>query len=162
MNDLPGRKQNRLKNYDYCSAGAYFVTLCTIGRQNLFWNVGETIGLPGNLPLSQVGIIADIAINNIPKFYNGVSVEKYVIMPNHLHMILTISACDKANGRTVCAPTVSRVITQLKGFVTKKAGRSIWQRSFYDHIIRNGQDYLQIWEYINTNPLKWKDDEYFS
>ena len=74
-------------------------------------------------------------------------------------MIIIID--DYNSGRTQFAPTVSRIIKQFKGSVTKKIGISIWQRSFYDHIIRDENDYLRIWDYIDTNPLKWSSDEYY-
>ncbi|WP_295632444.1 transposase [uncultured Intestinimonas sp.] len=76
-------------------------------------------------------------------------------MPNHVHMILVLTS---QGGRTLCAPTVSRVIKQFKGVVTKRAGLPLWQKSFHDHIIRNEADYLRIWQYIDTNPLKWRED----
>ena len=83
-------------------------------------------------------------------------VEKYVIMPNHLHMILWIKETEEN------PPTISHVIQQMKGAVTKQLGVSIWQKSFHDHVIRGKQDYLEIWEYIENNPLKWTLDRYYS
>lgn len=79
-------------------------------------------------------------------------------MPNHLHMILTLS-----NGRLIIAPTrtVSTVIQQLKRQISKQIGFSLWQKSYHDYIIRNDEEYQKIREYIKTNPLKWKQDIYF-
>ncbi len=74
-------------------------------------------------------------------------------MPNHIHFIISIKA-DK-NGRTQFAPTISRVVKQFKGSITKQIGKPIWQKSFYEHTIRNQTDYNEIWEYIENNPLKW-------
>lgn len=85
-------------------------------------------------------------------------VEKYVIMPNHIHMILILSGND---GRTMCAPTTSRIIHHMKEYVTKRLHYSIWQKSYYDHIIRDEQDFQRIWTYIDTNPQKWEDDCYY-
>ncbi len=59
------------------------------------------------------------------------------------------------------APTVSRIIKQMKGYVSKKIGKSVWQKSFYDHVIRNENDYLEIWQYIDSNPAKWTDDKFY-
>lgn len=68
---------------------------------------------------------------------------------------------DSGDGRAMHAPTISRVINQFKGFVTKQVGHSIWQKLFYDHVIRNYTEYKKIYEYIQTNPLKWQEDRYF-
>lgn len=92
-----------------------------------------------------------------------ISVDHYVVMPNHVHLILVITAGHiGTDGRTVCAPTVSRVVRGWKAAVTKQIGVSIWQKSFHDHIIRNETDYLRIWNYIDTNPAKWREDCYYN
>ena len=79
-------------------------------------------------------------------------------MPNHIHIILFIKNDD---GRAMHAPTVSKIIQQMKGAVTKKVGFPIWQKIFYDHIIRNEHDYQEIWKYIDDNTLKWTLDKYY-
>ena len=162
---MPKRKQNRLQEYDYNSNGAYFITICTKNKKHLFWkentNVRANCVRPYEYQLSSVGIIVNEEIKNINNVYGDiVRIDKYVVMPNHIHMIIVID--DYNSGRTQFAPTVSRIIKQFKGSVTKKIGSSIWQRSFYDHIIRDENDYLRIWDYIDTNPLKWYSDEYYS
>ena len=86
----------------------------------------------------------------------NVFVDKYVIMPNHIHLIIVIKG-----GRAMHAPTVSNIIGQMKSFVTKRVGIPIWQKSFYDHIIRDEADYLRIAEYMENNPAKWAEDKYF-
>ena len=96
------------------------------------------------------------------QYYDSVEVTKYVVMPNHIHMIIIIRDTINYSGRTQFAPTVSRVVKQFKGSVTKKIGHSIWQRSFHDHIIRDENDYLRIWKYIDENPSNWMDDCYYS
>lgn len=90
--------------------------------------------------------------------YDGITVDKHVIMPNHIHMIIAITA---KGGRTQFAPTISRIVKQFKGSVSKQLGHSIWQRSYYEHVIRNEADYLEIWQYIDGNPSKWVDDKYY-
>jgi REP element-mobilizing transposase RayT len=80
-------------------------------------------------------------------------------MPNHVHLILKIE--HDINGRIISAPTISTVVGQMKRKISKLAGFDIWQKSFYDHIIRNENDYQQIWQYIDNNPLKWKLDKYY-
>lgn len=157
--DLPERKRNRLDHFDYSQNGAYFITICTKKRQNLFWNVGERNARPNSdYKLSPYGNITDDAIKHISGLYNSVTVDKYVIMPNHIHMILLINK----NGSAMRSPTtISTVINQFKGFITKQIGCSIWQKSFYDHIIRNTEDYQNIWQYIDNNPLKWQNDCFY-
>lgn len=99
------------------------------------------------------------AINNIALIYPALLVERYVIMPNHIHLILRI--CSDEYGRPMVAPTMSRVVKQLKGSVSKQIGKSIWQKSFHDHIIRNPKDYEEHINYILLNPARWYYDELY-
>ena len=102
--------------------------------------------------------------------YTSVKIDKYTIMPNHLHLIIVIDfqgeegqsqpITDGIWPQTI--PTIARVIQQFKGIITKKVGVSLWQGRYYDHIIRDEKEYQKIWEYIDTNPLKWELDKYFS
>ena len=152
--ELPSRKRNRLKHYDYSSCGAYFITICTSDRRNYFWNgVGATIGRPQDVDLSQYGKLVDEAINNIPSIYPALKLDHYVIMPDHIHLLLIIRADEY--GRPMVAPTISRVVQELKGYITKRIGHSIWQKLFFDHVIRNRQDYEEHVKYICDNPVKW-------
>jgi REP element-mobilizing transposase RayT len=82
-------------------------------------------------------------------------VDKYVVMPNHVHLILVISdSLEKA-------PSVSRVVQQFKRAVSIHLGKSVWQEGFYDHVIRGDADYREIWTYIDNNPVKWARDKYY-
>lgn len=162
MKDLSQRKQNRLKCFDYSSNGVYFITIGTYKHECMLWGkVGATIGRPQDKTLSEYGVIIDETINNISKYYPCVNVIKYVIMPNHIHLILQIER-KETNGRPMVAPTISTVVQQMKGIVTKKIGFSIWQKSFHDHIIRNEKEFQKIWEYVENNPLKWDEDCFFN
>ena len=155
--ELPKRKNMRLKDYDYSQNGAYFITICTKDKKSLLWKnslVGARIARP---LLTNNGKIAETSINEIPIHYPMIEIDKYVIMPNHLHMILLINN----NGRAMRAPTISNVINQMKGYVTKQIGYSIWQKLFHDHIIRGENDYLRIWQYIEDNPARWAEDKYY-
>ena len=155
--DTPKRKPNRLPNFDYSTPGAYFITICTKDRRNLFWtDVGASIARP---QLTKWGDIAANSICAIPKHYPAVSVDHYVIMPNHINLLLQINT--DADGRAMLAPTISHVIQQLKGIISKQIGKSIWQKLFHDHIIRSEADYLKIWEYIENNPVKWAEDCFY-
>ena len=166
MKELRKRKPNRLAGYDYNRTGYYFLTLCVVERHPILRCRGAqcapAVGLPD---LSHAGKVTEQAICGIAVHYPHVSVEKYVIMPNHIHMILRID-----HGRTLCAPTmrdaeqnmVARVVKHMKEYVTKTIGYSVWQKSYHDHIIRNEADYLRIWNYIETNPEKWREDRYYT
>ena len=174
--ELQKRKANRLQYYDYSSDGAYFVTVCTKNREKIFGDtlgediilpqsidetniVGEDIILPQPL-LSQLGKIVERAIIAIPEHYQNVRLLDYVVMPNHIHMVLLFS--DDI-GRMISSPTksLSTIVGQFKRSASKAAGVPLWQRSFYDHVIRDEKDYLKIAEYIVTNPIKWADDCYY-
>lgn len=161
---MPKRKPQRLKGYNYSAAGYYFITICTQDKQHLFGDgkvfVGADIIRPHLPGLTALGKTVNETIQDIPNHYPGVSVDKYVVMPNHIHMILRL----EENGRMISAPTksISTIIGQMKRVSSKLAGRPLWQRGFYDHIIRDEADYLRIWDYIDTNPAKWKEDEYYA
>jgi REP element-mobilizing transposase RayT len=157
MKELPTRKPNRLKNYDYSQSGYYFITICIKDRHELLWRpcVGARIARP---LLSDIGEIIKNAIENIPHVYKSVIVDKYVIMPNHIHLILIIGDTD---GRAMRAPTISTVINQMKGYISKRIGYSIWQKLFHDHVIRNEADHMRIWQYMDENPMNWQDDCFY-
>ena len=158
--ELPKRKPNRLTEYDYSQPGAYFITICTKNKKKLFWeNVGASIARPEKPQLSFYGNVVQEAILNIPKIYPTISVDNYVVMPNHIHLLLQIHTDD--SGRAMLAPTISKVVQQMKGYVTKQLGASIWQKLFHDHVIRGEMDYLEIWNYIEGNPSKWEEDCFY-
>ena len=164
MNDLPKRKHLRIKNYDYSKPGAYFITVCVNGRKPILWNVGaatcrpnfdntSTVGAATCRPnLSKTGSVVEAAILQIQNHYPMISVDKYCIMPDHIHMILSINTNE--NGRQIAAPTVSTVIGHMKRWVSMQTGLSIWQKSFVDRVIRNDNGYRAVWEYIENNPVK--------
>lgn len=154
--ELPKRKKNRLGGYDYSSCGAYFVTICITDKRKLLWTVGANcVRLHEAPPLSDMGKMIDTEIQKIDSIYENVAVDQYCIMPDHIHMILFILPDE--SGRTQFAPTLSRVIKQFKGSITKQIGFSVWQKSFNDRIVRSEQDYRKIWQYIDENPMKWEE-----
>ena len=163
-NEFPKRNPTRLRDFDYSQNGAYFITICAQNMRCIFGNiVGEGSPLP---QLSPFGSAVKKCIDMIPEKYLDVIVDKYVIMPNHIHLILCIS---KENGRGDPSPTISTVVGWLKYNCTKDInalansnGKPVFQRSFHDHIIRNVHDYTKIWEYIDTNHLRWHDDCFYS
>lgn len=165
----PKRKGNRLTDYDYSRNGAYFITICTQGLQQILWesdtfteddNVGASIARPQRAPtLSKTGKVVEQCIWEIPAHYPHISVEKYAVMPNHIHLLLLIQR--EQDGRPMVAPTVSTVMQQFKGIVSKQLSRSIWQKSFHDHIVRTEHGYAQIWQYIDMNPQLWHKDCFY-
>ena len=156
MAGLPVRKKNRLQTYDYQTPGYYFLTFCTADRACLLGYVTEADETrPSRVVLSDAGIVVEESIRAIPDHYAGVLLDKYVIMPNHVHMILVF----QDTGRP--CPAISRIVQQLKGVITKRLGKNIWQIHFHDHVIRGETDYREIWEYIDNNPAKWALDRYY-
>ncbi len=163
--ELPKRKPTRLKGYDYSAPGAYFITICTHNRKNLLSKiVGQGLA-PAENKLTGYGNIAKEQIELLGKRYNGIKIDKYVIMPNHIHIL--ISNYEMAAGASPC-PTISDVICAFKSLTTKlckKEGlkeHKLFQSSFHDHIIRCEKDYKKIWEYIDTNVLRWEDDCFYN
>ncbi len=173
--NLPKRKSPRLKDYDYSTPGYYFVTVCTHNKEKILCDfVSEYEGFVGEglcaLPspkLSNIGKAVQDAIEHIDSL-NNISVNKYVIMPNHIHLIIIVhpdTPSTQTGGRGD-PPLQDKIgaddaIARLKSFTTHLYGKRLWQRSFHDHIIRSDEDYKKIWEYIDTNPHKWKDDCFY-
>ncbi len=157
---FPKRKPTRLRNFDYSNDGYYFITICTHSRKCIFGNiVGQGLA-PAEIQLSVFGKIANDEIFNLENRYQNIKIDKKVIMPNHIHAIIIIE--NKTAGASPC-PTLSDVVCAFKSLTTRKCylinkNEKIWQTSFHDHIIRGKEDYLKIWNYIDTNPQKWRED----
>jgi len=124
--------------------------------------VGRDVNTAPYMELSEYGSIVDKHINTVNTLGKGFFIDKYVIMPNHIHMIITVNNSDGAMWKS--HPTnavIPNLICSFKTVITKEIGFSIWQSSYYDHIIRNEKDYLRIWQYIEDNPTEWAEDEYY-
>ena len=161
--ELSNRKRTRLLGYDYSSAGAYFITICAKKKKCLFSNIvgDDAHGVPQN-KLTKIGAIIQKHILS-GKNINGVTIDKYVIMPNHIHIILFVDDMIDGTPRA-SSPTIAiipRFVAALKRFTNQEIGRNIFQRSYHDHIIRNEADYLRIWEYIENNPKQWELDCFY-
>ena len=157
--DLPKRKSTRLKDYDYSQNGYYFVTICTKDKNKLLCEiVGEGLCALPKTKLTDIGKITDNAIHFVNQKYDRITVDKYVIMPNHIHLIIKIEKQTVG----LKGPPLQHVIGRLKSFTTHKYGKPIFQSSFLDHIIRGERDYLEIWNYIDTNPQKWSEDWFYT
>jgi len=158
---LPQRKHTRLKYYDYSKNGYYFVTICTKDKKPLLGKiVGRDAHIPPHIVLSDIGKIVDKYINNANIVYNFITIDKYVIMPNHIHLIVKFEF-PLDGGMWASRPTVNTIVRSIKTLTTKEIGYSIWQSSYYDHVIRNQHSYEEIWKYIDDNPLKWHLDELY-
>ena len=159
--ELPRRRDIRLKEYDYSQPGYYFVTICTAVRhQDILSVISPAVGAiinrpPAEVSLTALGQLARQAILEIANQYPGILVDTYCIMPDHVHLILAVQNTE-SDGRQIAAPTsISTVIQQLKRAVSRAAGQSVWQKSFYDHVIRNDTDLAETRQYIVNNPLNW-------
>ena len=169
-NALPTRKSVRLRNYDYSTPGAYFITICTYNRNNIFGDIVRQNDFERpKIFLSKIGEIAKSEILKIERHYQNIKIDKYTIMPNHIHLIVCIT--ERINPfPTMIKYDIPNVIGKYKAAVTRNVGKAfmpsernrIWQTSFNDHIIRGEEDYLEIWRYIDENPAKWCEDCFFS
>ncbi len=165
--NYPERKPTRLKGYDYSTTGAYFVTVCVKDKKQI---LGEIVGggdfdAP-QMMLSYYGRILDRYIVLMDKKYDYISVDKYVIMPNHIHLILNITDDrSRRNGSSEIAEPynneISKFVSLLKRYCNREYGNNIWQRSFHDHIIRDEKDYRKIWGYIDSNVQRWDKDCFY-
>ena len=192
---LPRRKTIRLQNYDYSQNGAYFVTICTAERKPLFGVVrrGDPCGrppVPVYVELSEIGRIVESYLTEIPSHYSDVHLASYVIMPDHIHMILVLTqnqperagqcpapteesdlSCRRGGtpgppatteqpvppcrrGGTPGPPALPKIINAFKSLTTRKAGCSLWQRGYYEHILRNQQDFDEAAGYMAGNPVR--------
>ena len=199
---LPRRKTIRLQNYDYSQNGAYFVTICTAHKRPLFGVVrrGDPFGrppVPAYVELSETGRIVESYLTEIPSHYPDVHLASYVIMPDHIHMILVLTqnqpqragqcpapteesdlSCRRGGtpgppattekpappcrrGGTPGPPALPKIINAFKSLTTRKAGTSLWQRGYYEYILRNQQDFNEAAGYIAGNPVRRMEREGF-
>ena len=217
-NELPKRKPTRLKNFDYSTPGAYFITMCTKNRKCILSRVGDPVrddvldvpqkdvldvpqkdvldvpqkdvldvpqkdvldvsqkdvldvpqkdvlDVPEkDVELSYYGKIADEFINKINDFYDNISIDIYVIMPNHIHLILRVfdNGTSETSSLTKQHSVVPQFVSTFKRFCNGKYGMNIWHRSYHDHIIRDVKDYERIYKYICKNPIIWKSDCFYT
>jgi len=160
--ELPRRKGLRLQGYDYSKTGCYFVTLCVKDGHALFGKIAETTALRRPyVDLTPLGICVNETIQKASK--DGVMIDKYVIMPNHIHMIVALhpEVSNRGQAGDRGRSPLHHVVRNIKSYVTKWAGFSMWQRSFHDHIIRDKDEYRMIRQYIGDNPARWFEDKYF-
>ncbi len=174
MEKLKKRKTPRYQGFDYNSVGVYFITICTQNRRCLLSRIVGT-GVPDcpRPQLTTYGEIADKYIKQLNDFYTHLSVEEYVIMPNHIHLLLWVKGNNggSVNGqsRTPVPTNVERAnnscsqfVSTFKRFCNKEYGENICQSRFNDHIIRNREDYEEHVKYIYENPIRWHYDKLYT
>ena len=168
--ELPKRKRLRLKNFDYSTTGAYFITICTHARKcTLSHVVGAIHESPENL-LTEYGKITENIIIHVSERFN-IMVERYVIMPNHIHMILVITDNEELRairesplrGRSIISKVIGYIkMNSSKGIHNISPHAIVWQRGFHDHVIRDRKDHEKIAKYICENPIKWQYDCFYT
>lgn len=168
------RKSIRLRGYDYTQAGLYFITICTHARLPLLGDIVDA-----EIRLNEAGLMVEKFWRAIPEHFPSATLDEFIVMPNHVHGIITVGANDvgandylplQSDGPPQPKHGTSRTIGSIvRGFkigVTKwfrgnTDVHMVWQRNYYEQIIRNEEAYLKIAEYIQTNPQRWKEDTYY-
>ena len=164
----PKRKSNRLKEYDYSQSGAYFVTICTKDSDDLFGEIQN-----GTMIENEKGAIVHCCWEDLPRHYTNVALDVFVVMPNHVHgIIMILNNDDAVVGARHASPlrgkrnNLGNIVGSFKSPTTaqnnrqrKTHGTTIWQRGYYDHIIRSEKSLNRIREYIDTNPQRWQYDK---
>ena len=159
--ERPVRKSPRLKNYDYSLCGAYSLTICTHRHQHLLGKINHD-QQTNSLKLSDMGLIVQKILEDLPEQFPEFEILIYSIMPNHIHLLVAKSASCVQRSYTV-----SDFVCALKSLATKEIRvnhprSKIWQESFHDHIIRNEKDLVKHWDYIDQNVSNWQKDEFFN
>lgn len=152
------RSSPRLEGFDYSQESYYFVTICTRHHRPLLGTIRD-----GLMRLSPVGQIVEREWLAIPEYESSTHLDTWIVMPNHLHGIISLHEVEHGSTRSL-----SSIIAGFKGRSTRNINRalgwdgtSFWQRSFYDHVVRNDADLGRIREYISNNPARWEADRFF-
>ena len=161
--DFPKRKHPRLDHYDYSTAGAYFITICTQNRRCLLSRIVGRRLSPAEIQYTAYGLIAREQLLLLEQRYPSLKIDQYVIMPNHIHAILLLEETAGDSRR----PTVMDIVCAYKSLTTRQCKKllpvdKLFQTSFYEHVIRGREDYNEIAEYIVNNPKQWELDKLYS
>ena len=147
MERVERRQRLRLKDFDYATPGGYFVTVCARDQRCVFGRIQGDL-----MTLNRLGRLVEDALDGIAEFHPGVDLDASVVMPNHVHAIVVV---DRLRFRP---PPVPAVIGAFKARASRRAGRALWQRGYFDRVIRTEVELLAFREYISTNPLRWALD----
>jgi len=175
--DIHHRKSIRLKNYDYSQAGLYFITICIHNRLPLFGKI-----IKGKMILYSAGCMVANQWLQLPYRFSSIILHEYIVMPNHFHGIIESVGAIPCGCPIPCGcqipcncpnpPTIGDIIGAFKSLSTNEYIKNVkqnnwqrftnklWQRNYYEYIIRNETAYLKISDYIQTNPLRWQEDIY--
>ena len=159
--DKHHRSSIRLKGYDYSQAGAYFVTVCTEGRQCLFGDV-----IDERMKLNEAGRMVQQTWENLPTRFSSVTLDTFMVMPNHVHGIIAIVGAEPNRGAASSAPTLGDIIRAFKSIsairvnrLLARSGQPLWQRNYYEHIVCDEAELDRVRQYILDNPAKWPEDK---
>ncbi len=166
MDTLPQRKRLRLKHYDYSTQGLYFLTVCCRNHICYFGSIAKD-----KMQLNDAGLIIEKWYLKIPEKFTNLAIHDYVIMPNHFHCVLEIMQSQTAVGHA--GPSLPDVMQWFKTMTTndyiknvktnnwQRFDKRLWQRSYFEHVVRTEQNHQTIVDYIKYNPQKWADDKYY-
>ncbi len=166
MDNLPKRKRLRLKHYDYSQQGLYFLTICCQHHFCYFGSISNN-----EMQLNDAGLMIAKWYSKIPDKFTNFAIHDYVVMPNHFHCILEIGQSETTVGHL--NPTLPSVVQWFKTMTSndyiknvktnnwQRFNKKLWQRSYYEHVIRNEQNHEKIVDYIQYNPQKWENDKYY-
>ena len=166
VKELPQRKPLRWNNYDYNTPGAYFITICTHDKRCTLSHVVGAIHESPAIKLTNFGQIVEHILHHIPAHLKA-TVDRFVIMPNHIHLLLVILDDEELRAIRESPLRGRSVISKTVGYIKMNATRQIheihddvnvWQRGFHDHVIRDHRDYEKIAKYIDENPAQWERD----
>ena len=179
---LPKRTHARLKCYDYATPGVYFITICARDRKCVFSKIVTDENEQVANDYTEFGKIAERNLLALEQRFTNLGIDKYVIMPNHIHALFVLTDCDSEAagasprptiGASPCptigaspCPTISDIVCAFKSLTAKECRKisptaKLFQTSFYDHIVRTELDYADVVRYIENNPLAWQLDELY-
>ena len=167
MNLHPIRRQMRLPYWDYSQYGAYFLTLCAKDRKSYFSTiVGRGILDAPEIRLTSYGQYVQETLDYIAQHNAQIILHNWVIMPNHLHILVSVSKERDCVGGASGMPrpteaVIPKLVSSLKRFTNRRAEIQLWQNGYYDHIIRDDADFTHKWKYIDSNPYNWLEDDYY-
>ncbi len=149
------RKPTRLKDYNYSQTGAYFITICTKDRKELLCKIKVGFGIydEPETTMSEFGFVAQ---KNLEREYKNIKIDRYVIMPDHIHILVRVINDDGVSQAP--HPTnaqIPKFVSLFKRYCNRQYGYNIWQKSYFDHIIRSEEDFLEHLKYMENNPYKW-------